>query len=275
MEQAVPSSDLPKEPPTMQKQPRPPAQATPDPRPTSSPEADNGPPEVSIDQVSEAGWASLAKDAATLSEALTDLRAGDSLLEEERWQYGLRMLLQIQPSIFRCHSTLQRLRFDGRIRSQGDRDLSYRFNAVCRLKTGLHGLTAEFNIRNPGNDGELAPRDWVRAFSPCSILDVQQAARMLQQSIPAGPPDGASCRRKTQGTSARKAVRDPKLEARDEWIYQQCLEGVSHGKIATQLKKKAPTEGWRTVSTKQRIEQIGKEYAKRHGKPLPPPRQGL
>jgi hypothetical protein len=66
---------------------------------------------------------------------------------------------------------------------------------------------------------------------------------------------------------------DRRIEARDKWIYARCCEGVPHSKIAAELKKVAREKGWRVVSSKQGIHQIGEKYAEAHGLPAPPPRQ--
>jgi hypothetical protein len=73
----------------------------------------------------------------------------------------------------------------------------------------------------------------------------------------------------------KPAKRDKKTEARDKWIYQRCCAGVPHDKIVADLKKIGPKRGWRIFSTKNRVWQIGKEYAERSNLPLPPARQGL
>jgi hypothetical protein len=51
------------------------------------------------------------------------------------------------------------------------------------------------------------------------------------------------------------------------------LKGTPHDKIVAELKKKAPAKGWRVVSTKNRIQQIGKEYAENNGLDPPAPRR--
>lgn len=73
----------------------------------------------------------------------------------------------------------------------------------------------------------------------------------------------------------KQAKRDPKIEARDKWIYEQCCAGEPHDKIAGELKRKSPAKGWKVFKSKNRVWQIGKEYAERHGLDQPPPRQGL
>jgi hypothetical protein len=76
---------------------------------------------------------------------------------------------------------------------------------------------------------------------------------------------------------APRSGRDKKLEQRNEWIYRRCLKGraMPYDKIVSALLKIAPERGWSPVRSKQRIQQIGKEYAEKHGLPLPPPRQNL
>src|ERR1051326_5947058 len=66
-----------------------------------------------------------------------------------------------------------------------------------------------------------------------------------------------------------------KKEARDEWIYRKCCKGTPHEGIVEKLKALAPKRGWKTVGSKQRIQQIGNEYAERHGLPPPAPRRNL
>jgi hypothetical protein len=78
------------------------------------------------------------------------------------------------------------------------------------------------------------------------------------------------------GKAKAKAIRrDKETEARDKWIYGQCCKGTPHEEIVAELRRRAANHGWRVVSSKQRIQQIGNEYADRHGIPKPPPRQGL
>ncbi|HJT78097.1 MAG TPA: hypothetical protein VJ739_12910 [Gemmataceae bacterium] len=69
--------------------------------------------------------------------------------------------------------------------------------------------------------------------------------------------------------------KDNKTESRDKWIYDQCCKRTAHDRIVAQLRERAGKKGWRVVSSKQRIQQIGNEYADRHGLERPPPRQNL
>jgi hypothetical protein len=66
---------------------------------------------------------------------------------------------------------------------------------------------------------------------------------------------------------------NPKIKARDKWIYRKCCEGIAHDKIVAELKRTGPKRGWPIISTKQRIQQIGKEYAAKNGLPPPPSRR--
>jgi hypothetical protein len=105
----------------------------------------------------------------------------------------------------------------------------------------------------------------------------QQAARIspIQLNQNPGPPIRLHADPSTDPPrqTAQKALRDKKTEARDKWIYLQCYKGTPHDMIVAELRKIAPKRKWRIVSTKQRIRQIGIEYADRHGLPHPPPRQ--
>jgi hypothetical protein len=92
------------------------------------------------------------------------------------------------------------------------------------------------------------------------------------QDTPVGGPADAP----TKGRTSRKKTRDPKMEARDNWIYQQCCQTkprLTHDEIVGELKKVAPQRGWEIVESKQGIRQAAIEYARRHNRPAPPRRQ--
>lgn len=76
------------------------------------------------------------------------------------------------------------------------------------------------------------------------------------------------------GTS-EPVKRDKKTDARNKWIYEQCFKGVEHDKIVSELKRIASGKKWRIVSTKQRIQQIGIQYADENDLPRPPARREL
>jgi hypothetical protein len=78
-----------------------------------------------------------------------------------------------------------------------------------------------------------------------------------------------------KAASSQKPIRDKKLDARDKWIYQHCNKGTPHDVIVAELKRIAAERGWRIVSTKQRIQQIGIEYAQNNSVEPPPPRKNL
>jgi hypothetical protein len=104
---------------------------------------------------------------------------------------------------------------------------------------------------------------WLRELTPeqCKTFDRFHSgdkARPIDQS---------------RGNTSNKPQRAKKLEARDKWIYEQCCRGTPHDRIVAELKRIALSKGWQVFRSKQRAEQIGKEYARRHEKPSPPPRQ--
>jgi hypothetical protein len=76
-------------------------------------------------------------------------------------------------------------------------------------------------------------------------------------------------------TGPQQRTRDKKTEARDKWIYDQCCERMPYDNVVAELKRIGPKRGWRVVSSKQRIQQIGNEYPERHGLDRPPPRQSI
>jgi hypothetical protein len=73
----------------------------------------------------------------------------------------------------------------------------------------------------------------------------------------------------------RPLSKDRPNEARNKWVYERCCAGAPHDSIVMKLKQLARKRGWRVVSTKQRIHQIGNEYADAHGLKRPDPRQNL
>ncbi len=76
-------------------------------------------------------------------------------------------------------------------------------------------------------------------------------------------------------TLAHRVRRDQKQEARDKWIYERCCEGVPYKKIVTELQGCFRQNGWRSISSKQGVQDVARRYAERQGLDLPPPRQNL
>ena len=70
-------------------------------------------------------------------------------------------------------------------------------------------------------------------------------------------------------------MRDRKLEARDRWLYQKCYKGVAHKTIKRDLGERYQTKGWRMITSIQGIRWAARNYAQRHGLPMPPSRQNL
>jgi hypothetical protein len=98
-----------------------------------------------------------------------------------------------------------------------------------------------------------------------------EQAHATSGRAPQVEPEGRA--QKSPREARQRRLRDKKAEARDKWIYEQCCKGTPHDKIAAWLKKLAPKRGWQIVSTKQRVQQIGNEYADAHGLNRPPPRR--
>jgi hypothetical protein len=64
-------------------------------------------------------------------------------------------------------------------------------------------------------------------------------------------------------------------DARDSWLYGQCVKGTRYRTIISQLKKKVQ-EGrrWLLIGSPQGVRAAVARYCTRHNKPLPTPRQG-
>ena len=109
---------------------------------------------------------------------------------------------------------------------------------------------------------------------PFAEADRQQAEQNLKAWLELV---GKKAGRSQHGRSARaSANRGNKLEARDQWVYEQCCKGrdMPYVQIVAKLKQIGPDLGWPIVESVQRIQQIGNEYAERHALRPPPPRQG-
>jgi hypothetical protein len=103
---------------------------------------------------------------------------------------------------------------------------------------------------------------------------VNDMARQLDQMDAAVKEHPPAARLRSVTAPRRNKKRNPKLEARDKWIYNLCCKvELTHIQIARKLKAIAQQKEWRLVSTKNRIQQIGNEYAERNSLPLPPARQ--
>jgi hypothetical protein len=72
-------------------------------------------------------------------------------------------------------------------------------------------------------------------------------------------------------TNEIKVWRDPALEARDRWIYDECCKGRPYRTIINWLRSRP--ERWRFISTVQGIRYVAAQYARRHRLPPPPRRQ--
>ena len=91
---------------------------------------------------------------------------------------------------------------------------------------------------------------------------------------PAGEVETVTQRRRSARWPTQRK-RDKKTEARDKWIYKKCFKGIPHLTILAEFRRIAPKRKWAIVSSKQRIRQIGNEYADDNGLARPPARQNL
>jgi hypothetical protein len=72
-----------------------------------------------------------------------------------------------------------------------------------------------------------------------------------------------------------KGKRDSKLDARDQWIYRLCCQGLSHKKIIGQLSVRCLKEGWDKIDSIQGIRAAAIRYAERNDLPKPASRKDL
>lgn len=77
---------------------------------------------------------------------------------------------------------------------------------------------------------------------------------------------------KKNGKSTRPQL-DKKIEARDKWIYQQCIKGTDYENIKINLERKCTTKKWEPIDSIQGIRQAAIRYAKRQGLPEPAKRK--
>ncbi len=135
--------------------------------------------------------------------------------------------------------------------------------------TVLHAVSEWCRRRLAGAEARPAPETGGDSARPAGVEPPPPAGRTAGAD-PAGA--AAPPRRPT-----RRGRRAPRQEARDAWVYRQCCKGraMPYDKIVAALKRLAADKGWQIVSSKERIRQIGREYAARHGKSPPPDRQNL
>lgn len=108
--------------------------------------------------------------------------------------------------------------------------------------------------------GEVVPRE---------IVNRDEVPGDLIAAVPCWAEPGCEEER-TQVTTVRVGKRDKQTEARDKWIYEQCVGLVAYDSIARGLKQKSK---WAAITSKQGIYSAAIRYAKRHNLPTPPPRQ--
>jgi hypothetical protein len=141
---------------------------------------------------------------------------------------------------------------------------------VFRIETVGDGIS-QLTVNHPSKDSPafFAMKDPGRYPQQCS----DQAREVGKANIAAWIALTENTRNRT--STNNKVRRDKETEARDKWIYRQCCKGTPHDAIVAELRRIADGKGWRRISTKNRVWQIGREYAERHGLEPPPPRQNL
>jgi hypothetical protein len=154
------------------------------------------------------------------------------------------------------------------------------------IRRQWHELRAYVQPQPPGSEIFLGQQEGVTRGGFPAIREVKlpSVSRLAQIEASVKREYAKLNREWRQGASVigdadkppRQLVKkDSKTEARNKWIYDQCCKGIPHDKIVAELRTRATRRGWKIVSTKQRIQQIGNEYADDHGLDRPPPRQQL
>jgi hypothetical protein len=153
------------------------------------------------------------------------------------------------------------------------------FDSMTATLNACRDAIAEFQ---PGRPGQPNTASWMTLLEK-TTKRLQELSDLIAvcESVSAGTPEPVG-ERAAAGAGAQgvpqlppKKVANKQKEGRDKWIYEQCCKGTPHDEIVAALKRRAVKSGWRVVSTKQRIQQIGNEYADVHGLQRPAPRRGL
>jgi len=99
-------------------------------------------------------------------------------------------------------------------------------------------------------------------------LERKKARIWHEERVKADRQNGPARERKPRKVDQQRA-------RRNKFIYEQCLKGKKHELILAEVRRRAKAGEWPTISSKQRVQQIGKEYSEQHELPTPPPRQNL
>lgn len=75
--------------------------------------------------------------------------------------------------------------------------------------------------------------------------------------------------------SQNQGVRNAKREARDQWIYQRCCQGLPHKKVVGLLSDRCQRKGWDRIRSVQGIRSAAIKYAERRNLPKPASRKNL
>jgi hypothetical protein len=112
-----------------------------------------------------------------------------------------------------------------------------------------------------------------RPISECLLEFLRESANEIERLV-------AEAKRAARGYTPHKekggkVKEDPLMEARNKWIYRECLKGkkMSYRRIIANLKKLASEKGWEVIESIPGIRVAANSYAKKHGKPSIPRRQ--
>lgn len=186
-------------------------------------------------------------------------RAGQALrlvFEDERWPAGAvrfrqnRLIEKLQEAGVGCNLALS---------------LIDRLVARKVFRAGKPFWNLQICVRFDGRQTDTATPDrWLT--TSCQ----RWAAYLVEQGSVS-----RRARRKTTPRKRPKAPRNPQLEARDKWIYQQCWTQTPYKDIRSELDKLCQRNGWPKITSIQGLRTAAKSYARRHHLPMPLSRQNL
>jgi hypothetical protein len=124
-------------------------------------------------------------------------------------------------------------------------------------------LLSEYEQRQselvPPWPGPESKTGWLLRIPLAKVIEILKA-------VAAGAGQSHSSGAKSNGSQL--LARDPAIEARDKWLYEQCCKLVRYEAIIRRLDKK--TQTWLRITTPQGIKKAAAAYAERQIPKLPP-----
>jgi hypothetical protein len=103
------------------------------------------------------------------------------------------------------------------------------------------------------------------------VQKTDRASQLSDEKLISDKAKLTSQKKRRQGMGARNAKR----EARDQWIYDRCLNWIPYKMVMAKLSAICQMKGWDKITTIQGIRSAAMNYAERHHLPKIPSRQDL